>query len=220
MLQFQRNLWASGLGVAGQAGAVVPLSLDGSAFKNNASGGSNTLTLSTTKAGDIIIFEYSGAGNTITGVSDTAGLTWTRRTASGNDRVCYWAYSPGILTNDVISYTVTGANFANAYAFGINGAASTVAPFDANGALPNSNTSGSSGFNTTISTTSAKTFAWVLYGSGNSTPSAGAGWTAINDHAHFTLLQYQIFSAAQSASTVAATLGTSPSWHVDAIKGA
>lgn len=120
-------------------------------------GGANSVTstvnctLSTTLGSDIIVAlivgEFDGQMyDTISSVGDTAGLTWHQRhqvTESGGDypydTEVWWAYSSGILSNDVITATF-GGNFDSAcmVAFGVNGA-NTSNPWDGNASLPAGN---------------------------------------------------------------------------------
>jgi len=90
------------------------------------------LTLSTTKTNDIIVVAAEINGTTISGISDTAGLAWTKRKSLGGaSNLEYWyAVAAGILTNDVITIAfAASASFAAAAAFGIN-AAKIATPFD------------------------------------------------------------------------------------------
>lgn len=122
-------------------GSSAP-TLDGSATNfGNAQNG--MVTLSTTQINDVIIVDAAVTGNAgaaASSVSDTAGLTWTKRTSqtivSGTEMSEWWAVSSGILTSDVI--TINGNANATGFrhtAFGVNNA-NTTTPFDTNVSLP------------------------------------------------------------------------------------
>ena len=124
--------------------------IDGSVAGHNLSVSSGTLTLSTTKANDVIclavtIDETSGTAPSITSVTSTSSLVWTLRASSnttpsvngGITLYYYTAPSIAILTNEVItfSFSVTIDEYS-AVAFGVNGCNSINLPFDPNVSLP------------------------------------------------------------------------------------
>jgi hypothetical protein len=127
--------------------------------KGTASISSNPLTTKT--PGDIIVacvhaewLPSAGASGTILKVTDTAGLTWSRRGAplsmhggsanAYNDLEMWWAYSPNTLNSEVITATYnlpSATNFdgASMIPFGVSGFTGTAYqtnPWDPDGALP------------------------------------------------------------------------------------
>lgn len=175
------------------------IALDGSAGTTVGNGHSTkTVTLSTTKTNDVICVIVTAEDNTIgtvtstvSSISDTAGLSWTKRTGqqgrntsggSGNDTSTielWYAVSSAILTSDVIT-----VNFAASVdggciiAFGVNNA-KTAAPFDVNASLPDFATTGLS---VTISTTGSAdmvVFVNTRAGFSGTAPTAPGGFTQI-----------------------------------------
>jgi hypothetical protein len=190
------------------AGPTNKTSLDGSAVFTSAGGATtSTITLSTTKAGDYIVVaaQANSAFPTTSGVSDVAGLSWTllaRDAPINGSSVLYGAYSPGILTSDVITITYnTTPSFVSTVAFGINGVPAT-SQIDPNGALPGV-TATSTPF--TLTTSNANDFLIAFYSMTSATNTAGSGWTLISG-ANFSVVEYQIVTATQSA--LSATVGS------------
>lgn len=203
------------------AGGANNITLDGNASTNVGSGGSvafRTVTLSTTKTNDLIFICIWVGGAVVTGVSDTAGLTWTD---SGLGKVgqvqVFSAFSTGILASDVITVTYnTTAAFDGLYAFALNGTA-TSSYFDPNVSLPASTATATpiSG----ISTSNARDFIFAWYamdGAGTS----GSGWTAGPGLATVTFnwMEYQLVTATQSGITATMTGGTINSGIAMAVK--
>lgn len=143
-----------------------------------AKSGTNSVqaTLSTAFANEIIcVFTYcegnSGAAPSITGISDTAGLTWAKRkqsnASSTGSAELWWALATGILSSDVITVTF-GANFddLSMVVAGISGC-NTSAPWDTNASVPavfSSTASGSTPSFTGISTNNALDMVLVSVG--------------------------------------------------------
>lgn len=138
-------------------GALAALTLDGS---NGASGSftsTNTATvaLTTTGTNDIINVNMitTGVTLTVTGISDTAGLTWVKRKALAVGATTniinsefWYAKSTGALTADTITVTMNITSTAGwrLDSWGINGANFTT-PFDTNASFPAFNTASSAG---------------------------------------------------------------------------
>ncbi len=149
-----------------QVGTNTPV-LDGLGSAPSGTGGtSHTTTLTTTGNGDIVVVVSYVENNvstapTVTGVSG-GGLTWVLRKAtsdaSGTCRMeVWWAYAASPLSATVITVTYSGAPDGYClYSFGVNGCASSVAPWDTDASLPAVATSGSSGTpSVSISTTAS-----------------------------------------------------------------
>ena len=129
------------------------LSLDGH-VNNGTGGGPVTLTLSTTKANDIIVvhvFNESASPSiyTVSGITDSAGLSWAKRSATtspdmvqygggsaGVDDEVWWALATSTLSSDTITVNLSGTtDCISAVAFGVNGA-NISNPWDTNASLP------------------------------------------------------------------------------------
>ena len=153
------------------------LALDAAAAN---SGGGNAvfgnITLSTSVAHDVIVlcvFNELGSHNgnnpiAISGVSDTAGLTWTKRSSKtfGKGAVEIWyAIASAMLSSDTITF-----NFASTtddwscMAFAVSGA-DTSSPWDTNGALPASNDGLGGTPSVSVSTTARNAFVFAFAGS-------------------------------------------------------
>jgi hypothetical protein len=126
------------------------ITLDGSA-SNYANSSAPTVTLTTSNANDIIVVVVQAVSFTgspsVTSITDGAGLTWHLRKqfqftpgfpgANGySDTEVWWAKSTGTLSGDTITVNLNATNNTALTAFGLHGAASLVAPFDTNAALP------------------------------------------------------------------------------------
>lgn len=209
--------------------ASAAIAIDGSvgAQLASCSCSSTTLTLSTTNASDIIgvaaLINNASVStlSQITSISDTAGLTWTKRVQVSPvdpgapltfDDLEFWtAKSSGVLTSDVITlhFGTSNALFSTITAFGISGAQFAGSQFDTNGSLPASNTNTTGTL--TLSTTAANTMLLGIHRfSATSQPTAGAGFTAIyNPAGGFALFEYKVVSTAQASTTIAIGTGSS-----------
>ncbi len=148
----------------------------------------------------------------ITGISDTAGLTWTvRKNISNNTNGgplyfnYYTAKANATLNADSITVTRAAAGLMSLIVFGISGA-NTTTPFDTNAGLPNSATGGAAP-TVTFSTSNANDILISMAGDfgGANAMSAEVGWTLIQDinNAAFINLaaEYKIVSATQTNAT-------------------
>jgi hypothetical protein len=212
--------------------AYAALSVDNAVTASVASGNTLVPVLTTVNTNDVIIIESVNTAATnsgISGISDTAGLTWTKRKgcviAGVISNELWYAVSSGALTSDSITVTYNGAPSARVVAFGVNGA-NTATPFDTNVALPGCNTTTSGTSNTTtISTDNANdmiiSFAKVNVSFGTLTPPTGN--TAIPATGNpFTSSGFyeKIVAATQSSATNAyswTTGGNNSDQIVDAI---
>jgi hypothetical protein len=187
------------------ASSAATLSIDGSALANS-SAATTSVTLSTTKSNDIIVVAIEDNGGAITGVTG-GGLTWARRatiTGGGSNLETWWALAASPLSGVSITVTPTSSGFTTVTAFGVNGA-HTAAPWDVNAALPN-HSSGTPSDPRSATTTASNTMIIGAFRDSTSSPTAGAGYTAIQLNADFALTEYQIVSSPQTA--LAVTVGT------------
>lgn len=151
----------------------------------------NAVTLTTNGGSEEIIFisTAQNSAGSITGISDTASLTWAKRQSlfiNGRFAEEWAAPAAGTLTNDVITATYnSGTTFSSVYAFSVAGQNVTT-PFDPNGSLPaNANLAFGThaSINTTISTNKARGLVFNVYSSLQSTcgtaPSPSFGFTKL-----------------------------------------
>lgn len=132
--------------------ARAALAVDGSATVNFSLVSSKAITLTTSIANDIIVvivgyeINPSSGAPSVSGVSDTAGLTWHRRggihantVTHDSDIDCWWAYSSGTLSSDAITVSLSASVDDGAVvAMGVSGVPSGLyaAPWDTNASLP------------------------------------------------------------------------------------
>ena len=120
---------------------VPPLALDGYATSGINNNGSTTsaVTLSTSNKFDVIVVCVVTGGfwnhGYVTSVTDTAGLTWTKRNQRWSGGTypsleIWWAPSAAALTGDVITVHTTATGATSLTAFGVTGAANYEAPWD------------------------------------------------------------------------------------------
>jgi hypothetical protein len=194
----------------------MSLSIDGSGAWGHSDGGgqssvstSSNQNLTTSDTNDVLVayISYANNGsqppNSVATLTDTAGLTWTKRgyfpngfmQISGNDSVgtteVWWAHAPTALSGDVITATFTsgvvGCTVINVIA--INGA-DTSAPWDTSPTLPG------------IATNQQL----------NSTTQAGSANPITTLNADCMLLAYGMNSNALSSSTTVSSDGNSTAW--------
>ena len=204
---------------AGTVTATAPLALDGNGFTINGapSSISTNVTLTTSSANDVIILDIVQNGTTVSSVTDAAGLVWHQRAvagAGGQTIYEYYAIAPNALSSDPITVTFAGTPFyTDLNAFAVSGA-NTSSPFDSNVSVPASPATSTG----SISTSNANDFIFAGYRfGGNVTPTAGAGWTAINASGGYYLSEYQIVSATQAGLVATASSADEYGGIVDAI---
>lgn len=115
----------------------MALAIDGS-ISFSAFGTSVAVTLSTAQPNDIICLTIAGAITSPLTVSDSTGLTWTRRsvTTVGANRLEFWyAKAASPLTSCVITTTYATNQAPRLVAWGVSGA-NFANPFDPNASLP------------------------------------------------------------------------------------
>ena len=210
----------------------VNLAIDGTATGSALAGNPAQITFSNTKAQDIIIlYALTGAGVLITGITDTAGLKWSKRGSTflvgGINGEIWWAPSPGILTSDVISITYASAASPRIIVYGVNGAANLTAPFDTNVSFPAviQQASGTSATNTvTTNSTNTMLLGFVRSALAFTTQPEPTGFTTIaTSGSTSTDTNYKLLSAAAVNSAVTlnwTTSGADPvEFILDAIAG-
>ena len=192
-------------------GAVVPLSIDGSAVQVSNSTGTLTAAISTSNVNDIIIAHIESNGGLVSSVTG-GGLTWNFRSRStgGNQIEIWYATSTGTLSSASITATLPTVNFGTMTIFAVTGGKLS-APFD-----------GSSVVSTTvpgdplsITTTAADTMVIGGFRHGGAT-TAGSGFTSLAS-ANFALSEYKILSSAQTLSVAVTSAGSTNGGVVDAL---
>jgi hypothetical protein len=130
-------------------GMIIPEAASGITTYVSPSIPTRTLTLTTHNPNDIVILHVvmnaeTGPAPSVTAVTSTSGLVWTKRTAVSGitehsyyaDVEIWWALAPSPLAGEVITIEVSSQlGFLTAAAFGAFGA-NLSAPWDTNGSLP------------------------------------------------------------------------------------
>ncbi|MDE1860637.1 MAG: hypothetical protein KGH72_02860 [Candidatus Micrarchaeota archaeon] len=126
------------------------LGIDGASNDSFSSASSNSVKLTTYNSSDVVVvlvgFETgSSTAQSVSSISDTAGLTWQKRSAvtqasdiNGyyNDLEVWYAIASNPLSNDAITAHLSGTiNEGTIIAFGVSGA-NTTSPWDTNALLP------------------------------------------------------------------------------------
>jgi hypothetical protein len=150
------------LAMPAAAQAAIALDANAGAVQTGSATNTNTVALttgiSTTSSGDTIVvcigtsWVYAaGSSGIVSGVSGggltwvkRAGVTWNYTTNTYNDHECWWAYSSGALTTQVITATLTTVNTykpdsLSIVAFAVagqTGGTYPTAPWDQNVSLP------------------------------------------------------------------------------------
>src|SRR6185312_4622607 len=144
-------VWGNGVLILAQSsGGGTPvnhIALDGTSARSDATSTSATPTLTTTQAGDFIVVAVTQNSAHVSGISDTAGLTWTRRSGTVNNTEMWWAVAPTALSGDVITVTFLSSTFHTTIAFGLSGVAAS-SQFDSNVSLPSSSSTATTTFST------------------------------------------------------------------------
>lgn len=198
------------------------LAIDGTpAHKNITTGSSTTITLtSTSNTNDIIGMAFTINGTNVSSISssNTTGWALRKRQIQSGSNGCelWWGKAAGTLSSETFTVNLAGATgFCTIDVFAISGG-DTTNIWDSNAALPN----GSAGTTASYTTTNANDMLIGVFrmGSGAS-PTAAAGWTAINGSAgaDFQLVQYKVVSATQSGLTATSGSGTPNACIGDAI---
>jgi len=204
--------------------AHAALAIDGSATTTTNTGGVLTITLTTTSTNDTIyVCNTATSGNT-SSISDTAALSWTQRkiltAVTGMTADCWYAWSTGVLTSDVIS--VSNTNGIRTLGFGVSGGASgsvAGAQFDTSASFAktagvNSGTSVSA----TVSTNTPNVILISYMRTSGSVSADPPGWTTINSPSTSTHSVYKILSTSQTNVVATYTMNTAAeNMIVDAI---
>lgn len=199
---------------------------------NNVSTTTVTATLTTTKTNDMICIIFPlASGITLSSISSTSGLTFTKRTETGlltggGNWQFYTAPSALALTSEVITVTYGSSTSTRIVAFAVAGVGNTASPFDTNVSVPAAKVDNLN--HTTISEvistdyTNDLTFAFMNtindHSAGFTPPS---GWTNMLTINNFYAIYYKVQTGALSSQTVAYSW-TNPSPSdiiVDAFKG-
>ncbi len=145
------------------------LGIDGSANSIFSTASSGSITLSTQSANDVIVlfvgFETgTAAPASVSSITDTAGLTWTRRSVKTqypdhfgayDDQEVWYAISANALSSDAITAHISNTiDDAVMLAFGLSGA-NTIGPWDPNALLPSNSAGASGNASVLVSTTDA-----------------------------------------------------------------
>lgn len=219
----------------------MTLAIDGSATINNSGGSSSqSINLTTTKVGDLIILLVQQTGSVQSTITDSIGLTWTLRgsiqdgsTSATRYEEWYAVWSgSGTIT---ITVTITTSAVIVITAFGVTGY-DTSKIFDSGASVfPLTTTSPAqqNSFSGSYSTNDANTLAFVFYGgnfvgAGNQqTINTDAGYTTIQSdlegNGFSTLAEYIVNTSPVSAAPLTASDSTLNAWYtilVDAIRAA
>lgn len=166
-------------------------SIDGSAEQHTWAGASTFTTsgaglLTTSAAGMIVAivgFNRSAAAASVTAITSTSGLVFTRRytksePGSNHDKIEMWtAPSAGAKTNEAVTVTTDLAVNAGAVCvFGVKDVFSTATPFDPNAGLPYSNTATGTG-NPVVTYSTSKANDLLIFNQAGDKSGAGAGLT-------------------------------------------
>jgi hypothetical protein len=206
------------MGVGGcSSSAAVGLTIDGTANVANGSGTSQTITLTTSHSNDVIILmsesNGSSSGTVISGISDTAGLTWARRKTNAVGELAleeWYATSASPLSSDSITVSYNASTtYIELTAFGINGS-HPAAPFDTNVSLPGSGASG----NGSITTSNANDMLIALFRQAGATCGT-SGFTTVTPGS-FSCSQTLVVSATQSGLTITDP-DSNNGWITDAV---
>lgn len=199
------------------SGGSNPDSLDGTPVTANSTAQTVvTSTFSTTYSGDILVCAAQvgtgGVGNSVSTITDSSGLTWTRRALqtfeSGLREISIWtapagsgsAYSGTITATMASAASYSGRIFVAAY----SNPNSTV--MDANSSNPSTsqNTSSTTSCSTTISTNNAKDilFALMCNNSSVGTLTLPSGFTNTVTGGTSSSLSYKVVTTTQSSLSV------------------
>lgn len=218
-------------------------------FITGTAASSATVQFSTGGADRVVVIQIttgsvSGVGQTVSGITDTAGLTWAKRSSnqlnfgSGiTNMEVWWAHAPVQLTNETITVNWTApASSIVLLPVTFAGIQTPSAPWDSDGSLPASATH-SGGASTPsvsgVSTASAQGVIleftatanftaptsvdranYAVMGPANANPSGGGGVASYEEFG------YKAFSTAQSGLTISGGISTQPwSFIADALVG-
>ena len=211
---------------------AAPACLSGLAIDNSNSNecdgaSSCTVTLTTANGNDLVylMVSDSGGGNSLTSLSDNAGLTFKLRasvTAGSYDIYTYYAVAPTVLSSDTITAQFSASANLRFVGLAIEGA-NTVSPFDPNLSTVPTATGTNAAPTVTFTTTNAKDLVLGTTKGATSPITAGAsGYTdIICCTSQYAALQYKIVSSTGS-QTPSFTLSGSSAWGEigDAIQAA
>ena len=177
----------------------MALSIEAAGATYAGSGTPLAVTITTTAAGKILVGITRNGGNPVTSISNSAGLTFASHAANAvNNGIEMWEADSSGAQSAVqldVNFT-TSPSFATLLVANVMGAGD----FDANASVPDVVVSGDA----TISTDASDTIIVSVARGATGNPSAGSGFTRLYGSTGdgFTLLQYAIYSAAQSSLAV------------------
>lgn len=165
----------------------------------------------------IVVGIAAGTGRTVTGIADTAGLTWVFRaiTGGGNFQIEEWyARAPIGVSSTVITVTLSGAAIITIHATAFSGVRVATSAWEQDLSLPGVG----GGNNTTITpitvnTTTPDTIVLGMARTSDSADTGGSGWTVVAANNNF-LFQFQIVSAAQTGLTVDLGVAATPTAQI------
>jgi hypothetical protein len=216
--------------------ASTPTPLDGSSIVWDQTGASPSITLTTSRASDIVVVLVStkdaSAYRSVSSVA-ASGITFARhdmfeqRTTEGYyvDYEEWWAAASSVLLSVRVTVNLSSApaQDSSILAFAVNGAANMTAPFDASTSLPISSGGSAAGYSVHTSVTTTGTYDFVFAGfAGGSAVGysvAGSGFTLIQsdfgDSAYFdNAAEYVVVSGAQTNLSAGFTNDENYSWDI------
>ena len=200
---------------------------------NATSGTVNVTTYGTDRILVVTVATENSTPRTVSSVTSTSGLTWTRRKQFLSNSTVYqetwWAHAHAQLTGETVTVTLSGAaDGMNLGVFAVVGCNDFVDPWDTNGSLPATNSQDTSGAVTDqvtgVSTSGAVTLVFSFWSSstnqGNpSNLTAGSGYfedyNLYNPNPsewNYNVVEHQVFAAPQSGISVAFGGGTNQNW--------
>jgi hypothetical protein len=201
---------------------------------------SNSTSISTSGPSVLVamVSTSDGSFKTVTGIQDTTGLNWQRRSgaqvvdAAGSfvNTEVWWAPSPAALNGNSVTVTLSSSTNAGEFGvFAVFGCKDISSPWDTNPALPavaTSNTGNSVPTVTGVSTTAAGTAIFEFIDNGTQSgpaASAGAGFTsavsnldgpASGDKLAVVTAAYELVGTAQSKISVAGGNTINDGWLI------
>jgi hypothetical protein len=203
---------------------VQTMGIDGSAIGSSVGSNSAKATLSTTKSNDAIVVELvaSISSGSVSGCSDSSGLSWVQREAftpgsgtgfQGSPWVFEWyAIAPHALLSDTITCTMSVSTNPVMVVFGVSGE-KTTSPFDPNTHVP-CTVQGGSTVNCEDYVTEPEDLVIGLVASYHSgsveiSPSSGATQIQQTDPGPYSMAEYEITYGTEGVQMGASDSGSS-----------
>jgi hypothetical protein len=186
------------------AGGGAGFAIDGSIHGNN-TGGTTSVTLTTTQSNDYIIVTILSNGGPVTGVSGSSLGAFTRIAFTNTGQLAnvseIWAkFSPAALTSEVITVTMTSSNYTTVDAFGVSGSNQTSLAWDAGSPVTSIWPGTTNPLSITTTTPDTMVIGHFYMPSNDTAFSPGTGYTFIGN-GDFSSTEYQVFTSA-GAKTV------------------